>query len=83
MPKTCYKRLWPKVLLESSHELSFHKTCISYLNKKYLYVLPPELMTDIFILRKNPDNIRNIRLVGSENWRSVRFGVDVIGFGAR
>ena len=30
-------------------------------------------MTDIFTLRKNPYNIRNIRFIGSENPRSVRF----------
>ena len=66
-------------LLESSHELSIHKTCINYLMievNKYLYGLSPELITDIFTLWKNPYNIRNIRLFGSENPRSVRFGVD-------
>ena len=35
-------------------------------------------MTDIFTLSKNPYNSRNIRLVGSENPWSVRFGVDAI-----
>ena len=47
-------------LLESSHELSIHKTFTSYLMiavYKYLYGLSPELMTDIFILGKNPYNI--------------------------
>ena len=34
-------------------------------------------MTDIFTLQKNPYNIRNIRLFGSENPLSLRFGVDV------
>ena len=47
---------------------------------KYLHVLSPELMTDIFILRKNPYNIRNIRLLDSENPCSVRFTVDAIVF---
>ena len=45
-------------------------------------MLSPELMTDIFILRENPYNIRNIRLFDSENPWSVRFGVDAIVFGA-
>ena len=36
----------------------------------------------IFTLRKNPYNIRNICLFGSENPRSVRFGVDAIAFPA-
>ena len=39
-------------------------------------------MTDVFILRKNPCKIRNTRLFGSENPRSVRFGVDAIAFRA-
>ena len=39
-------------------------------------------MTDIFTLRKNPYIKRNIRLFGSENPQSVRFGVDVIAFRA-
>ena len=37
-------------------------------------------MTDIFAFRKNPYNIRIIRLFGSKNPRSVRFGVDAIAF---
>ena len=56
-------------LLESSHELSIHKTCINYLMievYKYLHGRSPELMTDIFTLRKNPYNIRNIRLLYSD-----------------
>ena len=70
-------------LLESSHELSIHKTCINYLTievYKYLHGLSPELMTDVFTLQKNPYGIRNIHLFGSENPRSVRFGVDAIAF---
>ena len=42
-------------LLESSHELLIHKTCIIYLMievYKYLHGLFPELMTDIFTLQK-------------------------------
>ena len=46
---------------------------------KYLHRLSPELMTDIFTFRKNP-YIHNIRLFGSENIRSLRFGVDAIAF---
>ena len=82
-------------LLESFHELSIHKTCINYLMievYKYLHGLSPDLMTDIFTLRKNPYNIRNICLLYSykylqylqysENPRSVRFGVDAIAFPA-
>ena len=37
-------------------------------------------MTDIFTLWRNPYNIRHIRLFGSENPRSMRFGVDAIAF---
>ena len=61
-------------LPELSHELSNHKTCINYLMievYKYLHRLSPELMIDIFTLRKNLCNICNIRLFGSENPRSV------------
>ena len=39
-------------------------------------------MTDIFTLRKNLYKIRNLRLFGSENRRSMRFGVDTIAFRA-
>ena len=49
---------------------------------KYLHGLFPELMTDIITIRKNPYNIRNIYLFGSENPCSVRFGVDTIAFRA-
>ena len=72
-------------LLESFHELSTHKTCINYLMievYKYLHGLSPELMTDIYTLRKNPYNMRHIRLFGSENPRSAHFGVDPIAFRA-
>ena len=72
-------------LLESFHELSIHKTCISYLMIevcKYLHGLSPELMTDIFLYRENPYNVRNIRLFGCENRWLVRFGVDAIAFRA-
>ena len=37
-------------------------------------------MTDIFTLRNNPYNIRNIHLFGAENQRLVRFGMDAIAF---
>ena len=45
-----------KEILESSHELSIHKTRMNYLMTevcKYLHGLSPDLMTDIFTLRKN------------------------------
>ena len=61
-------------ILESSHELSLHKTHINYLMievYKYLRGLYPELIADIFTLKKNPYNIRNIRLFGSEYPRCV------------
>ena len=72
-------------LLELSHELSIHKICKNYLIieiYKYLHGLSPEFMTDIFTLRKNPYDIRNIPLFCSENPRPVRFGVDAIAFWA-
>ena len=47
---------------------------------KYLHPLSLKLMTDTFAIRKNPYKIRNIRLFGSENPRSVHFGVDTITF---
>ena len=43
---------------------------------EYLHELSPELLTDIFTLWKNHSNVHNICLFGSENPRSVRFGVD-------
>ena len=87
MSTSYYKRLYSSFneLLESSHELSIHKIYISYLKievYKYLHGLSPELMTDIFTIRRNPYHIRNICLFGSENPRSMRFGVDAITFHA-
>ena len=67
-----------KELLELSDELSIHKTYISYLMievYKNIHGLSPELMTVVFTSQKNPYNIHSIRLFGSENPRSVRFGV--------
>ena len=55
-------------LLESSHEISIHKTCINDLMievYKYFHGLTLELITDIFPLRKNSYNIRNILLLYS------------------
>ena len=37
-------------------------------------------MTDIFTLWRNRYNIRNICLFGSENPRSMHFGVDTMAF---
>ena len=47
---------------------------------KHLHGSSPELMTDIFTLRKNPYKVCNIGLFGSENSRSVRSRVDAITF---
>ena len=72
-------------LLESSHELLIHKTCINYLIIEvfiYLHGLSPKLMTHILTLQNYAYNIRNICLFGSENPRSVLFGVDVVAFRA-
>ena len=72
-------------LLESSHELLIHKTCINYLIIEvfiYLHGLSPELMTHILTLRNYAYKIRNICLFGSENPRSVLFRVDVAAFRA-
>ena len=55
-------------LLESSHGISLHKTCITYLILevlKYLHGLSPELMTEICTLCKNPCNMNNIFLLYS------------------
>ena len=49
---------------------------------KYLHELSPELLTDIFTLRKNHSYIHNICLLGSENPQSARFGVDETAFRA-
>ena len=72
-------------LLEPYHELSIHKTCINYLMievYKYLHVRSPKWNPEIFTLLKNPCNIRNIYLFGSENLRSVSFGVHAIALRA-
>ena len=74
-----------KELLESFHVLLVHKTYINNIMMevcKYLHELSPELLTDIFTLWKNHSNVHNIFLFGSENPRSVRFGVDETAFRA-
>ena len=45
---------------------------------KYLYGLFPKLMTDILFFWKNSHDMYNIHLFGSENPRSLRFGVGSI-----
>ena len=74
-----------RIKCNRQNEFWIHKTYINYLMievYRHLHGLSPELMTDIFTLQKNPYNIRNIRLFGSENPQSVRFGVDAIPFRA-
>ena len=71
-------------ILESSHELSIHKSCINHLMievYKYLHGLSAELMTASLLFGKSY-NISKIRLCGSENPRSLRFKVDGIAFRA-
>ena len=73
------------LLLEKSHEISVHQNCINSLMievYKYLNGLSPDIMNEIFILRKNSYNLRHFHLFQTENPRSSKFGLDAIAYRA-
>ena len=49
---------------------------------KYLNDLSPDTMSDIFKLRENTYNLRNFHILGSQNPRRNKFGLDSIAYRA-
>ena len=65
--------------LVNANEKSTHQKCLDLLIieiYKYLNGLPPQIMNDIFKLRKNIYNLRNVHLFESLNPRTKRYGLD-------
>ena len=74
-----------EVLLENANEKSVHQKCIELLMTevyKYLNGLSPDIMSDIFNLRENTYNLRNVRIFESQNPRTKKFGLDSIAYRA-
>ena len=49
---------------------------------KYLNGLSPDIMSDIFKLRENTYNLRNVHIFESQNLRTKKFGLDSIAYRA-
>ena len=49
---------------------------------KYLNGLSPDIMSDIFKLRENTNNLRNVHIFESQNPRKKKFGLDSIAYRA-
>ena len=74
-----------EVLLENANEKSVHQKCIELLMTevyKYLNGLSPDIMSDIFNLRENTYNLRNVHIFESQNPRTKKFGLDSIAYRA-
>ena len=76
--------LYP-LLLEETHQTTFHQRCINYLKievYKYLNGHSPDIMNDIFELRENTYNLRNFHIFHTENPSSLKPGFDAIPYRA-
>ena len=74
-----------EVLFENANEKQVHQKCIELLMievYKYLNGLYPDIMNDIFKLRENTYNLRNVHIFESESPRTKRFGLDCIAYRA-
>ena len=74
-----------EVLLENSNEKPVHQKCIELLMievYKYLNGLSPDIMSDIFKLRENTNNLRNFHIFKSQNPRTKKFDLDSIAYRA-
>ena len=74
-----------EVLLEISNEKPVHQKCIELFMievYKYLNGLSPDVMSEIFKLRENTCNLRNLRIFESQNPRAKMFGLDSIAYRA-
>ena len=75
-----------EVLLENENEKQVHQKCIELFMidvYKYLNGLSPEIMNDIFKLRKNTHSLRNFHIFQSQNQkRTKEFGLGSIAYRA-
>ena len=77
-----YESPYP-ILLEEAHHITFTQRCINSLMiklYKYLNGHSPDIMNDIFKLRKNMYNVRNFHIFQTENPRSLKYGLDAIPY---
>ena len=74
-----------EVLLKNANEKPIHQKYIElHMIEvfKYLNGLSPDIMSDIFKLRKNTHNLRNVHIFESQNPRTKKFGLDSIAYEA-
>ena len=70
-----------KVLLQNANKKPVHQKCIELCMieaYKYLLVLSPDFMIDVFKLRENIYNLKNFHILESQNPRTKTFGRDSI-----
>ena len=68
-------------LLVNATAKSIHQKCLEFLMievYQYLNGLSTQIINDIFKLRKNIYNLKNVHLFGSQNPRRKRYGLDCI-----
>ena len=74
-----------EVLLENANEKPIHQKYIElHMIEvcKYLNGLSPDITSDIFKLRKNTYNLRNVHIFESQNPRTKKCGLDSIAYEA-
>ena len=74
-----YESLYP-LLLEEAQQITFQQRCInSFMIEVYKYLNghSPDIMNDIFILRKNTYNLRNFHIFQTENPGSLKHGLHI------
>ena len=77
-----YESPYP-LLLEEAHQITFHQRCINSLMievYKYLNGHSPDIMNDIFKLRKNEYNLQNFHIFQTKNPRSLKYVFDAIPY---
>ena len=71
------------LLLEEAHQITFHQRCMNSLMievYKYLNGHSPDIMNDIFKLRENMYNPRNLHIFQTENPCSFKYGLNAIPY---
>lgn len=76
-------------ILEISNGKTIHQQNLEFLSKKVHKLangLFPLIISDVFIIRENPYNHRNLQIQYSSNKRSIKLGIEIMGdfrFGTR
>ena len=77
-----YETPYP-LLLEEAHQVTFDQRCINYLMievYKHLNGHSPDIMNDIFKLRKNVYKLQSFHIFQTENPRSLKYVLDSIPY---